>query len=34
MSKRKKSAVLIDSDSDDSDSGSDLDEVCEPLDLI
>lgn len=27
MSKRKKSAALIDSDSDDSDSGSDLDEV-------
>ena len=28
MSKRKKTAPVIDSDSDESDSGSNLDEVC------
>lgn len=28
MSKRKKTAAVIDSDSDESDSGSNLDEVC------
>ena len=34
MSKRKKTAPVIDSDSDESDSGSNLDEVCNSCDIL
>ena len=34
MSKRRKTAPLIDSDSDESDSGEDIEEVCDIFSLI